>query len=63
MSVIYGRAIKVGGSGGGGLSSAYYVGDTAPADTNLLWIDTNANTGGLKYYNGTDWVHVPVAWQ
>ena len=61
MSVIYGRAIKVGGSGGG-LSSAYYVGDTAPDDTNLLWIDTTANTGGLKYYNGTDWVHVPVAW-
>lgn len=58
MSVIYGRAIKVGGGSGGG----YYVGDTAPSDTSLLWIDTTADTGGLKYYNGTDWVHVPVAW-
>ena len=34
----------------------------APSDTRLLWIDTTANTGGLKYYNGTSWVHVPVAW-
>lgn len=28
---------------------------------NKLWIDTNTETGGLKYYNGSTWVYVPVA--
>ena len=40
----------------------FVVSDTAPDNTNLLWIDTNATTGGLKYYNGSEWVHVPVAY-
>lgn len=35
---------------------------TEPEDTRLLWMDTTAQTGGLKYYNGTAWVHVPVAY-
>lgn len=34
---------------------------TSPSNTNILWIDTTATTGGLKYYNGSAWVHVPVA--
>ena len=38
----------------------YHAGTSAPSNTNLLWIDTNATTGGLKYYNGSSWVHVPV---
>lgn len=33
-----------------------------PTDTSILWIDTTANTGGLKYHNGSAWVHVPVAY-
>ena len=33
-----------------------------PDDTDLFWIDTNETTGGLKYYNGSSWVHVPVAY-
>lgn len=37
-------------------------GTTAPTDTRLLWVDTTENTGGLKYYNGTEWVVVPVAY-
>ena len=40
----------------------YHAGTSAPSSTNLLWIDTNATTGGLKYYNGSSWVHVPVAY-
>lgn len=40
----------------------FQSGPTAPADKSLLWIDTTAGTGGLKYYNGTAWVHVPVAY-
>lgn len=39
----------------------FSVGTTAPSNTKLLWIDTTATTGGLKYYNGSAWVHVPVA--
>lgn len=31
----------------------YHAGTSAPSNTNLLWIDTNATTGGLKYYNGS----------
>lgn len=51
-----------GGSSSGGLTQVYSAGTTAPTNTNLLWIDTNSTTGGLKYYNGTSWVHVPVAY-
>lgn len=44
------------------MSDIFIAGATAPENTKLLWIDTNATTGGLKYYNGTAWVHVPVAY-
>ena len=46
--------------GGGGISQVFYVGTTAPDNTNLLWIDT---ANGLKYYNGSAWVTVPVAYK
>lgn len=39
----------------------FQAGTTAPTNTKLLWIDTTASSGGLKYYNGSNWVHVPVA--
>ena len=51
-----------GGSGsGGGLSSAYYVGATAPSDTGILWIDSG-NSNVLKFYNGSAWVAVGAVW-
>ena len=40
----------------------FSAGTSEPSNTNLLWIDTNTSTGGLKYYNGSKWVHVPVAY-
>lgn len=40
----------------------FVAGASAPADKAKLWIDTTANTGGLKYWNGSAWVHVPVAY-
>ena len=40
----------------------FHSGTTAPTNTKLLWIDTTAETGGLKYYNGSSWEHVPVAY-
>lgn len=40
----------------------FYAGALAPSDTTIFWIDTNASTGGLKYYNGSAWVVVPVAY-
>lgn len=43
------------------ISEIFYAGTSAPSNTKLLWIDTTATTGGLKYYNGSAWVHVPVA--
>ena len=43
-------------------SDVFSVGSSAPSNTKLLWIDTNATTGGLKYYNGSSWTHVPVAY-
>ena len=43
-------------------SKAYVIQSSAPGNTDLLWIDTNASTGGLKYYNGTAWVTVPVGY-
>lgn len=43
-------------------TTIFTFGTTAPEDTGILWIDTTEGTGGLKYYNGTAWVHVPVAY-
>ena len=40
----------------------FAVGTTPPTNTNLLWIDTTPTTGGLKYHNGSSWIHVPVAY-
>jgi hypothetical protein len=45
----------------GALTQVFSAGTSAPSNTNLLWVDTTADTGGLKYYNGSAWVHVPVA--
>jgi len=41
--------------------SSYYVGTQAPADTNILWVDTSIGSGGLKYYDQTTntWKLVP----
>ena len=51
-----------GGTGsGGGLSSAYSVGATAPSDTGILWIDSG-NSNILKFYNGSAWVAVGAVW-
>lgn len=44
------------------ISQVVHIGNTAPEETKLLWIDTRANIGGLKYYDGTNWIHVPVAY-
>lgn len=52
---INGGVISV--SGG---SKAFSIGTTAPSDTNLLWIDTGA--GVTKYYTGSAWAALPVAW-
>lgn len=38
-----------------------YVGATAPANTEILWVDTS-NGGVLKYYNGTAWVATRSVW-
>lgn len=44
-------------------SSGLAVGTEAPeANTISLWIDTTPVNGGLKYYNGSEWIHVPVAY-
>lgn len=40
----------------------FAAGRSAPADTLKLWIDTTPNTGGLKYFNGSAWVPVPVSY-
>lgn len=36
--------------------------NTPPENKNIFWIDPTPITGGLKYFNGSDWVHVPVAY-
>lgn len=48
---------KIASGGGGSTGGGFIVSDSAPSNTNVLWIDTNS---GLKYYNGTAWVLVPV---
>lgn len=51
-----------GGGSTGGLTQVFHAGTSAPSNTNLLWIDTNTSSGGLKYYNGSSWTVVPVAY-
>lgn len=36
----------------------YHVGESAPDDTNLLWLDTTNNK--IKYYNESEWVEFPL---
>ena len=57
-----GPGIAINGSviSASGSSAVFSVGDTAPENTNLLWIDTGA--GVTKYYTGSAWVALPVAW-
>lgn len=38
--------------------NVFVAAKTAPTDTTKLWIDTAA--GGLKYYNGSAWVVMPI---
>lgn len=38
------------------------IGTVAPSNTSYLWVDTNTSTGGIKYHNGSAWVHVPVGY-
>ena len=40
----------------------FSAGTAPPEDKHLLWIDTTANTGGLKYWNGSAWTTVPVGY-
>lgn len=47
-------------SNGIAMSKGYYVDDSSPSNINLLWIDT-ANSGTLKYYNGTEWVETVIS--
>ena len=42
------------------MDSVIHYGVTSPSNTKLLWLDTNQDTGGLKYYNGSAWIHVPM---
>lgn len=42
-----------------GSPAPFVAGTSAPSDTTRLWIDT---ANGLKYYNGSAWVIVPVAY-
>ncbi|MCM1531963.1 MAG: hypothetical protein NC114_06785 [Ruminococcus flavefaciens] len=35
--------------------------NTAPANTEILWIDSG-NSDIVKYYNGTSWVAIKTAW-
>lgn len=43
------------------LSKAFYVGSSAPSDTDIFWIDT-ANGGILKYYYSGSWKNVYSVW-
>ena len=38
-----------------------YVGSSAPANTEILWIDTG-NGGIIKYHNGSSWVATKSVW-
>lgn len=58
MGIDSGNNVYVGGSSGNILiSGVYIVGETAPDETTLLWIDTGSNSQ-LKYHNGSEWVPV-----
>lgn len=43
------------------LLQLFTAGSSAPERTDVLWIDTTPETGGLKYHDGSSWVHVPTS--
>lgn len=60
-------AASGGGTGSGGITQAFIsstdgVAPDASLYAGFFWIDLSGDTGGLKYYNGSSWVHVPVAY-
>lgn len=42
-------------------SGRVHIGDSAPSDTTMAWVDTG-NGGILKYYNGSEWTVVKAVW-
>jgi len=38
-----------------------HIGNTAPASTSMLWVDTG-NEGVTKYYNGSKWTPIRSTW-
>ncbi len=50
--------LYIGGTNGNVLLTqpCYAVGNTAPTDTTVLWIDTSGVAPAIKYYNGSTWV-------
>lgn len=55
-------AADVGAAAAGHSHTFFTAGPTPPGDGGMLWIDTTPGTGGLKYFNGAAWVHVPVSY-
>lgn len=59
------ECIICGGTGGGELMTPVWIKSaTPPTNTNILWIDSDPDEGGLKCYNAAteEWVHIPVAY-
>ena len=54
--------VDAGATAAGHSNKVFAAQSAAPEDTAVLWIDTTAKTGGLKYFNGLAWVPVPVIW-
>lgn len=42
-------------------SAGIHRGTSAPADTNMGWIDTG-NSGVMKYWDGTKWTPIRSTW-
>lgn len=53
------NVVSFGGSNGSG--GGIVVSETAPEDTNVLWIDT-ANGGIAKYHDGSVWRPIVAVW-
>ena len=50
------------GSLGKQVGGAVTVSNTAPADTNGLWVDT-ANGNVIKFFNGSEWTTCAAVWK
>ena len=47
---------------GVGVGGGFVASDSAPSETNVLWIDTSGDAPLMRFWNGTEWAYIASQW-